>query len=342
MKKIVFLILLVLLIFSSYGFSEKLSVLAELTNPAMIEIDGDKLYVLDDVEVYVYSLKDYSFLRKFGQKGEGPGELLPPPDLPITMQVRKEYVLLNSLNKMIYFSKTGKMIKEKRIPFIVFQIVPFGKNYAVTKFTRTNEGGSQISILIYNDEFKELKKLYQTTLLVDRGKGKIPFPIVSVYIQCLDNQLFVVDQQKDYEIQRFDLEGNRLTPIKKEYQKIKVTEAYKKESLEWIKLQPAYKTAPDIIKKMMYFLEYLPVIKNILVKNNKIYLQTYKTKKSLSEFFILDSSGTVLKTVFLPGAKQESISPTPSVTYAFKDNKYYYLEENMDEEEWELHGVTYK
>lgn len=341
MKKIVFLVLLVLLIFASHGFPGKLSVLAELSNPGVIEIDGDELFVLDDVQVYVYSLQDYRFLRKFGKKGEGPGELLPAPDLPITMQVSKEYVLLHSFNKMIYFTKTGKMIKEKRIPFIVFQVIPFGKNYAVTKFIRTNEGGSQVSVLIFSAEFKELKNLYETALLNDQGKGKIAFPLTSVYIQCLDNQLFLVDQQKEFEIQRFDLEGNRLTPIKKAYQKIKVTEAYKKESWEWIKLQPAYKNAPGIVERMLYFLEYLPVTKNFLAKNNKIYLQTYKTKDSLYEFFILDINGTVLKTVFLPGAKKESIRPNPAVTYAFKDNKYYYLEENLDEEEWELHGVTY-
>ncbi len=92
---------------------------------------------------------------------------------------------------------------------------------------------------------------------------------------------------------------------------------------------------------MIYFPEYLPVIRNILVIDKEIYVQTYKTKERLSEFFILDLNGSVLKTVFLPAAKWErKLRPTPAVTYAFKDNKYYYLEENMDKEEWELHMVT--
>jgi len=342
MRKIVFLILLVLYIFSSFGFSEKLSVLAELTNPAMIEIDGNELFVLDDVEVYVYSLQDYGFLRKFGKRGEGPGELLPQPDLPPMMQVRKEDVLLYSFNKMIYFSKTGKMIKEKRIPFITFQILPFGKNYAVTKFARSNQGESQVSVLLFNAEFQELKKLYETELLNDFRKGKIAFPFVNVYIQCSGHQLFVLDQKLEFEIQRFDLEGNQLTPIKHTYQKIKVTEAYKKESWEWLNIQPAFKTAPEAVKKMIYFPEYLPVIRNILVIDKKIYVHTYKTKERLSEFFILDLNGSVLKTVFLPAAKWErQVRPTPAVTYAFKNNKYYYLEENLNEEEWELHMVPY-
>ncbi len=342
MKKIVFIILLVLLIFSSFGFPEKLSVLAELTNPAMIEIDGEELYVLDDVEVYVYSLQDYGFLRKFGKRGEGPGELLPPPDMPLMMQVRKEDVILYSFNKMIYFSKAGKMIKEQRIPFIAFRIIPFGKNYAVIKFARSNQGESQVGVLLFDAEVKELKKLYETELLNDFRKGKIAFPLVNVHIQCSEHQLFVLDQKLEFEIQRFDLEGNQLTPIKHPYQKIKVTEAYKKEGWEWLNIQPAFKTAPDAVKNMIYFTEYLPVIRNILVIDKKIYVHTYKTKEKLSEFFILDLNGSVLKTVFLPAAKWErQVRPTQAVTYAFKDNKYYYLEENMDEEEWELHMVTY-
>jgi len=341
MKKILFLIFLILIIFTSFGFPGKLSVLDELTNPAMIEINGNELYVLDDVEVYVYSLQDYGFLRKFGKKGEGPGELLPQPDLPITMQVHKKYVLLNSLNKMIYFSKTGEMIKEKKIPFLTFQIIPFGKNYAASKFTRNSQGGSQVSVLLFNDEFKEIKKLYETELLNDFRKRKVVFPLFDTFIQCSSDQLFVVDQQSDFEIQRFDLEGNRLTPIKHSYQKIKVTETFKKKSWEWLQLQPVFKTLPDAFKQMLYFPDYLPDIRNFLVKDKKIYAQTYKIKEKLSQFFIMDLNGSMPKTAFLPGADKERLRPNPAVTYAFKDNKYYYLVENFDEEEWELHMVTY-
>ncbi len=204
MRKIVLLILLVLFIFSFLSFSEKLSVLAELTDPAMIEINGNELFVLDDVEVYVYSLQDYGFLRKFGKRGEGPGELLPQPDMPLMMQVRKEDVLLYSFNKMIYFSKTGKMIKEKRIPFVAFQVIPLGENYAVTRFTRSNQGESQLSVLLFNAEFNELKKLYESELLNDFRKRKIAFPLVNVYIQSPGNQLFVLDQKLEFEILRFD------------------------------------------------------------------------------------------------------------------------------------------
>ncbi|NIM78996.1 MAG: hypothetical protein GTN53_10855 [Candidatus Aminicenantes bacterium] len=336
MKKMGLLILLLPLMTVSL-FPGKLSVLPELTNPGMMTIDGDELYVLDEVVVYVYSLKDYCLLRKFGKKGEGPGELLPDADLPITMQVLKEQVLVNSFNKLVCFSKTGKMITEKRIPFFVFQIIPFGKNYAVTKFTRYSDGRSKVSVLLFDNEFKEIKTLYETELLNDQGKGKIAFPLITAFIRVSGNQLSVVDQKMEFLIQRFDLEGNRLPPIKKAYQKIKVTDSFKKESMEWLSLQPAFKSAPERARKMIYFPPYLPVIRNLAIKDQKLYVQTYKTRGQLFEFFILDLNGKVLKTVFLPDEKNIKIAPTPTPRYDFKENKFYYLQENVDEETWELH-----
>ena len=333
---------LFLLIFSFQGFSEKLTVLAELTDPSILEIDGQEIFILDEARVYVYSLQDYGLIRQFGKKGEGPGELKTLQDIPITMQVFKEYVLLNSYNKIVFFSKSGKMLKEKRIPFLAFQIVPFGKNYAVTKFTRSPDGGSQLSVLLFNPKFEELKRLYETELQNDMRKKKIAFPFAITFSQCSGDRLLVVDQKKEFEILRFDLEGNRLVPIKKPYQKIPVSETFKKESWEWLKLQPSYKLVPERLTQMIYFPEYLPVIRNLLVKEQKIYLQTYKTKDSLSEFFILDLQGRVEKTLFLPGAsKDRQIRPNPAVTYTFKGDEYYYLEEDMEEEEWNLHKVTW-
>jgi len=43
----------------------------------MIEIDGDELYVLDGVEVYVYSLQDYGFLRNSVKKAKDRGNFSP-------------------------------------------------------------------------------------------------------------------------------------------------------------------------------------------------------------------------------------------------------------------------
>jgi hypothetical protein len=54
-----------------YGFGKKLAVLPEVNRPGFIEIDGEKIFILDGVTVKIYSMKDYRFLTKFGKEGQG-------------------------------------------------------------------------------------------------------------------------------------------------------------------------------------------------------------------------------------------------------------------------------
>jgi hypothetical protein len=62
---------------------KKLAALKEVVNATAIEIDGDELFVLDEVVVYVYSMKDFKLLRKFGREGNGPGEFVYYPVSPV-------------------------------------------------------------------------------------------------------------------------------------------------------------------------------------------------------------------------------------------------------------------
>ena len=125
MFKKILLLLVLLLVFFSLNFPRKLAVLPELMKPGNIEIDGDNLYALDGVVVYVYSMKNYHLLTKFGKKGQGPGELVPNDEIPLQMRLVNGNIFLNSQTKMIYYSKEGKMLKEKSLPFTCVNIIEF-------------------------------------------------------------------------------------------------------------------------------------------------------------------------------------------------------------------------
>lgn len=335
MKKIACLILLLVLVFPV--FSEQLAVLPELTRPSMMEISGDELFVLDGMEVLVYSLTDFKFLRKFGKQGEGPGELMFNPELPLCMLFDKEHVVLNSFNKMIHFTKAGKMVKEVKLPPITMQAIPFGENYAVTKFTRNTEGEGSIDVILLDGEMKELKTLTTTKLLNSFKKRQIAVPFMSVFIRSASDKLYAFAHQKGLHIDVFDLDGKPLKPVEHAYEKIKVTEPYKKKTFEWLKAQPAFKNVPEELKKMIFFPEYLPVLQHFMVKEGKIYIETTRTEKGKAEFIILDLDGKLLKRNFLPDNTIETIRGTPAANYTFAGDKYYYLVDNADEEEWELH-----
>ena len=116
MKKTITLSL-VLLFIVSIIYSKKLGTLSDIVNPFSITIDSGNVYIVEGPKVYIYSLKDLNFIKKFGKKGEGPEEFRTAPMTNmgnIMIDVYSEFILVNSLGKLSYFSKDGKYQKEIR------------------------------------------------------------------------------------------------------------------------------------------------------------------------------------------------------------------------------------
>ncbi|NIM12463.1 MAG: 6-bladed beta-propeller [Candidatus Aminicenantes bacterium] len=324
-----------------YVFPGKLSVLPELRRPHSLVIAGGELYVVDGVEVYIYSLSDYQLLRKFGKKGEGPGEFLPSREIPIQLQFFKDFLVLNSTTKIAYFTKQGKLVKEKNIPFTFTQILPFGNNYGVVKFTATQNHAQTYSVILYDANFREIKKLYSSTRpRPSQAERGIKIPKL-IYIGSTGNKLFVVDQKDDSYIRVFDLSGKPLKPIKTNLPRLKVDESIKKEFLEWFQTSKFYKifgVRVEELKRVLHFPEYLPAIRIFRLKGGIFYIQTYKTKdNNQSEFIFLDINGNQLNRIYLPSGEMRKVQIGTHMPYSFVRGRYYYLVENVDSEEWELH-----
>jgi hypothetical protein len=330
-------LMLILLMCVSYGFAEKLAVLSEPQKPGMIDANEHELFVVDGVTVYVYSLKDYRLVRQFGKRGEGPGELIPDREMPPQLQLVNDKICLNSFNKMIYYSHQGKMLNERRVDFYAPQMRPVGNNYAIVKVSNDGDGMQTFKVILLDAGLKELKTLYQRSRRHPMSFGKMDIPPSFVFIRSFEDKVFVMDQAKGFTILVFNKNGDLLKTIEKDYKPIKMSEAYKKEIMEWLGRHPLFKEAPPELKNMIHLTEDLPVIRNFLVKDHKIYVRTYLQKNGLGEFFIFDENGKELKHIFLPEGDIEKIQGNPNSTYAFKGDKYYYVVDNSDSEVWELH-----
>lgn len=339
-KKILMFLLLILL-FLSFGFAAKLAVLPEVNRPGFIEIDGNKLYVLDDVEVKIYSMTDYRLLRKFGKVGGGPGELLPNDEIPPQMQVINGEVFLNSQTKWIRFSTSGQVINEKAVPFMGMQIIPvkMGELYTISRVGFDESRNIFFRVILYDNDLKEVKTVYTSekspTLA---GTGKVTVPPNFTYMCCSGGRLFVTSGRREkFHIDVFDLDGNPLKPITLEYERPRWTDSFKKEVIDWVSKFPRYRTSPEIVKQKLVFPEYMPAIRNVTASDNRVYVQTYKKKGDRSEFLVFDVNGKLLKRVFLPDTCRYIIKTNPDVTFTIKNNKYYHLAKNEKTEQWELH-----
>jgi hypothetical protein len=72
MRKFLLFFMVLLLITAAHG--KKIAQLVELSRPQLMEVENDKLFVTEGVNIYIYSLKNFSLIKKFGKDGEGPRE----------------------------------------------------------------------------------------------------------------------------------------------------------------------------------------------------------------------------------------------------------------------------
>jgi hypothetical protein len=318
------------------GFAERLAILPKLARPARIEIDGDELYVIEGVETFIFSLKDYRLLRRFGREGQGPGELMPHPERGILVEIANGNVFLNSYNKVACYSKSGALIGEKLFPFYLLQFVPCGENYVGVKFAPGNEGNRMINVCLYNSEFSEVRMIHSSRRTNPFKTRRVEIPPPHLFVRTYGKRIFVLDKVKGFHLDIFDVDGNPIKAIDLEWERVKVTRSFKKDVILWFRTQPHLRTVSGI-EEMIEFPDYLPPVRNFFVDSGKIYVQTYKRKNDLSEFVILDFKGKVLERIFLPGGSREAVQVDPNSTYTIKGNAYYYLKECEKTEEWELH-----
>ena len=115
-KKI--LLVFQMLFLSSFIFGAKVAVLPGINHPYGFRVDGDRFYVTEGVTIFIYSTKDYQLKKKFGKEGEGPGEILLDRrrgNDEIGISIRPDYLIVNSIFKVLYFTKQGEYVKEIRI-----------------------------------------------------------------------------------------------------------------------------------------------------------------------------------------------------------------------------------
>ena len=125
--------------------------------PEFLEIDDEQFYVTQRGEVYIYSFKDFSLKTKFGKTGEGPQEFkLGDGGQGLTVFSYEDFLLLNSIGKISFFTKDGKYIKEMRTSSSVqapasFQ--PAGKGFAgMGVATSSEDQSASVTINLYDEK----------------------------------------------------------------------------------------------------------------------------------------------------------------------------------------------
>lgn len=332
-------------------FSDRVGTLCEVMKPDNISVFQDVLYVIEGATIYIYSMKDLHLQKKIGREGEGPGELKAVPGYPNRVSGYLEYILVESPDKIVFYSREGNLIKEKRKPSRTTQVIPIGKNYVVKRLGTGEDNRTVYSnIYIYNSNMKKIKRVYSQKW-VQQGDTppaiKLDMVTDFINIRVYENKLFIDESPGGFLIEVFDQEGSKLYQVKKSIKPVRVTGEHKKQIIEDFKEDPYVKPQINMLggwneaKKLftMNFHDYFPAIQNMEISGNHLFIRTSGIKNDKEEYLIMDLRGKNLKKVLIPRmAKIPFMSKIMGVKLnVIHNNKLYYLKENEDEEEWELH-----
>jgi len=332
MRRIFIVMLVLMVLFGVSGFAEKVTTLTEIMKPVSIQVDSTRLYVTEGASIYIYALKDYQLLKKFGNEGQGPGEFAIHPRVPISLDVSTGDIIVNSLGKLSYFSKDGTFKREIKTTVTSLLFQPMGDQFI---------GLSQVldkqklynTVNFYDSNLKKIKEIYRSdTGLKGPGKG-IEVLQKAFWFQYYDNKIFLPGEE-DAALDAFDKNMNKLFTLRVESKRRKVTDEFKKEVINFLKTSQRTKDIYEILLKPVRFPDYFPTIQFFFAADNILYVMTWIRENEKNQFHTFDMKGKFLKKVWIPLVYQSYLELFP---LAVNNGKLYQVIENMDDETWELH-----
>ncbi len=310
-------------------FPARVVELTEPRKPDALRLDDKQVYIADGASIHIYSAVDFRHIRTFGRRGEGPREFKTEAGLRINVDTG--IILVESMDKLSYFSKKGDFIKERRSVSGARKFIPLGNRMAAIAPVTENNIPCSAAVILDRD-FNPIKEIYRRTPV--KKTKKRPFLSATWEYEAYDNKLYCATSD-DFILHVFDDNGKKVRTISHDYEKVRVTEAIIDEFFRFVKKYrpPKYY---EIFKRILAFPDYFPVINDFRVTGGNIYILTYRRNKEndKSEFLVLDLEGKLLKKVFLPFHKRSPVHPSP---FTVRDNKLYQLVDNADTETWELH-----
>jgi hypothetical protein len=239
-----------------------------------IEVDSQgNIYILDqwNRENFVHKFDGQGkYVTAFGKTGQGPGELQLPT---FSMNTQDEICMLDSrARKMVVFDSEGNLLREEKLKNNITGITPLSNgNYLVSEYVYQQEEGAMISSLyVTTPDLLVIKELYRRRSQDARTSERIE-GLVRTGVRTLSSKnIYLGDTRWDYEIRVFDLDGNLVKKIRKEYSPVHVSEEIKQQHLQ------RYEGNPEIQKKM-YFPDFLPPYQfGFASENGYLFVMTYE------------------------------------------------------------------
>jgi hypothetical protein len=305
---------------------------------AFIEVDDTQFYIAEGAFIHIYSLKDYRFQKKFGGRGEGPGEFktMTSQNLgSVLLDLSQDNLIINSIGKISFFTKQGKLIKE--IPTSSNgRYLPLNSGFVGYSFVLDKNRNVDVTINLFDAKVRPIKEIHRETSWSSasadglRKEYDMFYFNASIY-RIADSKIFFDSDKQDIVV--FDKKGDKLYSFSPNIEPLKLTEKDKQGFKDSLKMQPITRGLYEQIKNRFRFPEFFPKIRIFFVDNQKIYVLSWRKKDNKSEIYIFDLKGNPIRKTYAPLVVQDIMLPYPTT---IRNEKLYQVVENEDTEEWEL------
>lgn len=322
------LIVSFLLLIYALTFGTGVVELPFLNEASDIKVDDTQIYIVDFPTIYILSQKDFKVIKKFGRKGEGPGEF----KIGLFLVVEPDRLVVSSIDRIYFFKKNGDYINETKTKEYGRAFVPIGNKY-VGYSVKTKNKKSYRLVNIYDSNLKRIKEgIFGREFFWQVDKSLNLFSTYFNYWVC-DDKIYCCGES-DFIINVFDSNGKKQFSITQEYERIKFTEKHKDIAHAYLKSNRKMRGRFNYWKNILVFPDYLPAIHIFSLADKRLYVKTYRKENGKTEFYIFDTKGKLLKRTYLSIFERNLRSPYP---FWFYGGKHYQLNDNGDTEKWELH-----
>ncbi|UCE21508.1 MAG: 6-bladed beta-propeller [Candidatus Aminicenantes bacterium] len=245
-----------------------------------------------------------NLMTSFARLGQGPFEVEYPNGI-LLVDSDRIWILEDPKRKIYVFDLDGKGIVEKRLGIKYSDIALLKSGTYLVMQLKSEDMKAKywpIIISLYDSEFQKIKELdrfekYWNRLIATTLQEKI---VCGTELKFLgrpkDEQIYIGNSERGYEILVFDLEGQLLRKIRKEYSPVPVSQDYKE---KYVKDFESF--MPEYAKKIYFPEHWHPFRSFFLDDEGRLYVMTYEPGENPGEnmFDIFNKDGVFISRISL-------------------------------------------
>ncbi len=264
------------------------------------------------------------FLTSFGLRGQGPGEV----NFAWHIRVSGEdnvVITAPAERKLFFYRNDGKFAKYIPFSTSVLEALPLDNGNFLIKREVMIPDSKYVEWPLYlcNAKLEEIKELDKYFRLDEFRVDIVEYPDPVLISSVSNKKIYIGYGKRGYEIWVFDLDGNLVRKIRKEFQPVEIPEAVKEERRKATK-DPRY----IIYGKKIIFSDYWPPFQYLFTDDEgRLFVMTYEEGENPGEYMydIFNSDGVFINRISLGNLVFESFWNIQYVKA--RNNRLYCLRE---------------